>query len=421
MPVFGLIQGTLVFGVIDEIKLHYDNRQDSPKRKWSSQEDWKKRPIKQKKSTSDSSQKTLAAFLPGGKVVTKDTTIEEEDIRTFGFVLEDAKTRLAMSMPEEKDQVQSKLQCMIYKRLLEGLIAGLSTPLEGAIIDEFATVINADVICNLLDLDGECALSESFMADAQELCIGYNLNLMVMELEEERWSCNLNHLFRILSDIIDDLVKMAKKGAIDKGSYSVIQNELRLTYRQRGRWSPKKSASNRSKRQSQPSMGHRLRDRKINEERSGDKDILKMLQPESSMEELDEEAQVELALQISLDDTNKEEEEEKLADHTIVMPSSPTKERPKDSIIGTVRFQHDTHQLQEHLVDMMEMWRGKRPLRGVTVEQTWRCNHCEYQADCEWRQLKAEESLQQAINKRQKSEDEVMWSQVEEFPDDLEW
>jgi exonuclease V len=417
------VEGRLIFGVIDEVKLHREMKKVESAanggKKYSSQEEWKRKSSQQqRKAKQDSSQKTLAAFLPGGKAATKEAKEENgvDGVEIYGFVLEDAKTRLSMSMPEEKDQMQSKLQCMVYKRLLEGLVCGMANDLQGAKVDEFATPVTADVIMFYLDLQGHVPFSEVFMRDASDLCEGFNLPIKVDQLPDGRWSCSLPHLFTLLADTLDDFVGMARKGAADKSNFSVIQNELRLTYRRReGKW------SKRAKPKQQ-----RLRERRTQPPRRASRvgtSIAELLLVDRSTDDLDEEAQVELALQKSLDDTSKEEEEEKLADTTVALPSSPQKSRAKDFIIGTVRFPHDSVQLQEHLVDVMAMWRGERPLRGVKVEQTWRCDHCEYQTGCEWRQMKAEESLQLAMEKRQAQQDLEMWSQVDDFPDDelMQW
>lgn len=422
LPVFGFVEGRLIFGVIDEVRLHHENKlaqSVTGSKKYSSQEEWKRKSAsQQRKAKTDSSQKTLASFLPGGKAAPKRAIDEKEEgsRSIYGFVLEDAKTRLSMSMPEEKDQTQSKLQCMVYKRLLEGLVCGMASNLQGAKVDDFATPVTADVFLRYLNLDGDVAFSEAFMRDASDLCEGFHLPLKADQLEDGRWSCSLSHLFALLAATLDDFVEMARKGAIDKENFSVIQNELRLTYRRReGKLIKRTRSKTKHRRERQIQPPGRASDAVAS--------IAELLQADRSMDDLDEEAQVELALQMSMGDTTKEEEEEKLADTTIALPSTPQKSKAKDTIIGTVRFLHDSLQLQEHLVDVMSMWRGERPLRGVKVEQTWRCNHCEYQTGCEWRQMKAEESLQLAMQKKQAQQDLEMWSQVDEFPDDelMQW
>jgi exonuclease V len=407
------VEGQLVFGVIDEIRIHHEKKPalgGATPKKYSSQEEWKRKASPKKKIKLDSNQKGLAAFLPGGSTSAELQKMakgsqEENSTGMFGFVLEDAKTRFRMSIPEVKDQIQSKLQCMLYKRLLEGLVAGLASQCNGARLDMHATPVTADIILALLDLDGNAGLSESFMRDAKELCDNFQLSL------QEGEQCNLNYLFVVLASTLDSLVEKAQEGAAYKEDFTVIQDELRLTYRQReGKWS-KRGGKEKSK------------SPKPSQVKDSSGDIRKLLQGGVKVEELDEEAQVEFALQISLEDgEDKEKEKESLVEQSIPLRSPrKAKRKRKDVIIGTVRFPYDSHFLQQHLLDVMAMWKGDRPLRGVTIEQSWRCNQCEYYVDCEWRQMKAEEGFQRVMEKRQADEEQALWSQLDDLPDDMDW
>lgn len=380
-----------MFGVIDELKIHYYPQMDGVGggvgRTWSSQEEWRnKSTVVQKRPKRDTRQRTLAAFIPGVKDEKAQTKEQDQTPARFGFVLEDAKTRRSMHMPDAEDQKQSRLQCMLYKRLLDGLIAGLARDTLGANLDEHATPVSAAAVMALVGLQGNADLSETFLVDAEGLCDSLNLSLRVKTDTQGRQTCDLAHLFDLLATTLDDLTSMAQRGAANREDFSVIQDELRLTYRPReARWSKRKA------------------------------------KPALRSEDLDEEAQVELALQISLE-SSASIEEEQLNSASIALPVSPTRTPTKaTTIIGTSRFQHDSHLLQEHLIDVMAMWKGERPLKGVTLQQTWRCHHCEYLNDCEWRHQKAEEGLQRARDKRLADEEQALWSQVDDVPADMEW
>ncbi|KAI0783135.1 exonuclease V [Abortiporus biennis] len=65
-------------------------------------------------------------------------------------------------------------------------------------------------------------------------------------------------------------------------------------------------------------------------------------------------------------------------------------------IIGCKVFKMDKPMLDNYLQNVMEWWFGKRPPRGVGVELTRRCGHCEYKEGCEWREQKAEEEREKA-------------------------
>ncbi|KAG8886573.1 hypothetical protein FRB98_001221 [Tulasnella sp. 332] len=58
-------------------------------------------------------------------------------------------------------------------------------------------------------------------------------------------------------------------------------------------------------------------------------------------------------------------------------------------IIGRTRFPFSAAHLDVHLKSALEFWAGSREPRGVDLEDTWKCNSCEYMEECEWREAKA--------------------------------
>lgn len=58
-------------------------------------------------------------------------------------------------------------------------------------------------------------------------------------------------------------------------------------------------------------------------------------------------------------------------------------------ILGTRSFLYDPINLTSYLSDQMNWWRGQRDPRGVEVMEAWKCRICEFQEGCEWRQEKA--------------------------------
>lgn len=77
--------------------------------------------------------------------------------------------------------------------------------------------------------------------------------------------------------------------------------------------------------------------------------------------------------------------------------SSTTVRRSK--VIGTTRFPFDKNMLDQHLIAALEFWEGRREPRGVDLEESWKCNGCEYSEACEWREAKAVEYMAQAALK----------------------
>jgi len=58
-------------------------------------------------------------------------------------------------------------------------------------------------------------------------------------------------------------------------------------------------------------------------------------------------------------------------------------------IVGVTTFSYDVEMLDDYLESAVEFWRGDREPRGVEVEETWRCEYCEFSLNCEWREMKA--------------------------------
>ncbi|KIO18874.1 hypothetical protein M407DRAFT_224524, partial [Tulasnella calospora MUT 4182] len=61
------------------------------------------------------------------------------------------------------------------------------------------------------------------------------------------------------------------------------------------------------------------------------------------------------------------------------------------SIIGSKKFNFDQELLTKHIVAAIEFWESRREPRGVELEDTWKCDTCEFRDGCEWREAKAAE------------------------------
>ncbi|KAJ7058268.1 exonuclease V [Mycena amicta] len=82
--------------------------------------------------------------------------------------------------------------------------------------------------------------------------------------------------------------------------------------------------------------------------------------------------------------------------------SPPEPRSPKTSaIIGTKSFPLDEPALDAYLHSSVQWWTGRRKARGVAERQTRRCFSCEYFNDCEWREQKAAEKLAEVQRRRE--------------------
>ncbi|KAL3857978.1 hypothetical protein ACJMK2_012600 [Sinanodonta woodiana] len=54
---------------------------------------------------------------------------------------------------------------------------------------------------------------------------------------------------------------------------------------------------------------------------------------------------------------------------------------------------YDEILLESQVHHYLGFWRGKRPPEGVAIEEAWKCQRCDFNSVCEWRQRKAEECM----------------------------
>ncbi|GAP86291.1 putative defects in morphology protein 1 [Rosellinia necatrix] len=62
-------------------------------------------------------------------------------------------------------------------------------------------------------------------------------------------------------------------------------------------------------------------------------------------------------------------------------------------IIGNNSFPNDPDALDAYIKENLRWWRGERQPEGVTIEDTYKCNWCEFAETCQWRRDKEAEFL----------------------------
>ncbi|RAL17083.1 exonuclease V [Aspergillus homomorphus CBS 101889] len=65
--------------------------------------------------------------------------------------------------------------------------------------------------------------------------------------------------------------------------------------------------------------------------------------------------------------------------------SKPTTDTEK-RVLGSRSFLFDPTSMTSYVTDQMEWWRGYRHPRGVEVMDAWKCRICEFRDECSWRQ-----------------------------------
>ncbi|RMZ47296.1 hypothetical protein CA14_001946 [Aspergillus flavus] len=81
------------------------------------------------------------------------------------------------------------------------------------------------------------------------------------------------------------------------------------------------------------------------------------------------------------------------------LSSAPTTDT-ESRLLGSRSFLFDPTTLTAYLSDQMEWWRGERNPRGVEVMDAWKCRICEFRDECSWRQ---ERELAFAKRRRRRS------------------
>ncbi|KAJ7360999.1 exonuclease V [Mycena albidolilacea] len=376
IPVFGVVDGVVVIGIIDELLIR--NR--------SEPETGTKRP-------SDSA-------LPPQKRACRSPSCEPKPLlaptpsrRCIRLI--DTKTRRSFSLPSDEDAEPARLQVMLYHRLLIRLL-------------DSATLFDFAAFWPLVGVDSTATFSEVFLLQTAQLLGG----------TESPLKC------------LDDVVVLLRRklAALD---LPPVDDTLEIIYRSQNKYS--RGREKRKGREKTPAT-------------SEDDELTKAIA--MSLEDVFE-GQLAAALRESaafaaadiqagssnLDQTDVQGHgglglslvaggstrtpgpgpqnggsstagvwgrEPTLAVVDLAADSSPPPETgtARPEIIGTKEFTMDDAVLETYLNNALDWWRGKRSARGVSDRQTGRCFSCEYREDCEWREQKASEKLEEARQRR---------------------
>ncbi|KAJ3721826.1 exonuclease V [Lentinula raphanica] len=387
IPVFGFVEGTIVLGVIDEITYSAASptMQSHEKKRGMQSSPTTPQKLKRIRRSPSPSQSRITSFMsptitPIAETPVPDHPSSSNTLSTsFSLHLIDTKTRRKNSLPREEDTWSSKLQLMLYHRMLAKLMS-TQAPFDFSLL------------WNLLDLDDTLPFSDSFLTQT----------LLTPE------SNCLRHLI--------DLWRLA----VSRLEGADIHPTLQLIYRLQ----PK---------QQQRSKKHQNHNDPACQVTSSREEIEVAKAIEASLQDvqLKMSNQTQLVEPLAQGITNLEagslvnEQENSTIDpgllwaleqsllthlHDSGLESSThnegssskdvdcdiatqyqTKQTHHSDIIGTKEFEYNSQALDEYLLDVMKWWNGERKPRGVSLEQSGRCFSCEYRTGCEWREEKARE------------------------------
>ncbi|KAF5366932.1 hypothetical protein D9757_010842 [Collybiopsis confluens] len=320
MPVFGIVKGNVVLGIIDEVVL--DQPTTRIKRELKSPPST---PQKPKRARVSPSQLPITTFLSSSSVPLSSDTF----ITPYSFHLIDTKTRRNSSLPREEDALSSRLQLMMYHRMLANLIAS-STPFD------------FNSFWRKLGLDEAAPFSPKFLAQT-------------LLTRDEQCLKKLTQLwFRKTSQL--------------RGIQ--LSSTLQLIYRSQTKYRGRRQKnqhlpviSSKEEQDIATAVAASLRDvqmlPKVNQADAGGSVVEQ--KAGSSIEDPEVQREIEQSLLSRLDDAG------------LNLDYNQDDTRPQTDIIGTREFEVDHALLDNYLLDIMRWWNGERKPRGVSLEQSGRC------------------------------------------------
>ncbi|KAI5897784.1 uncharacterized protein SCHCODRAFT_02149170 [Schizophyllum commune H4-8] len=352
-PVFGIIHDEVVVGIIDEIhmKPYASPTPKTPKRA--------RPPLSQ-------SQNTIDKYLSPKKNSPVRSKSDVGHIRcpsvpppppppSYTLSLLDTKTRTARSMPSDLDALPSRIQLMLYKRILSDLLR--TSPSF-----DFA------YLWAKLDLDPYRPFPTTVLKDTG----------MLPDQLDGGQLC--------LSDVVELWWKLRDELNAE------VASRLQLVYR----------LIPEGERRGRRGKGRR---RETDFQEREDEGLARAIQ--ASLEDLREvETPPVEVVEGEINGATASHSEEvgipaiegasvtDVADNPGALPS------PSLEVIGTKEFIMDDAVLNAHVESVFQWWRGERAPQGVPVELARRCHTCEYMQDCEWREAKAQEAREKVEGRR---------------------
>ncbi|KAL0581078.1 hypothetical protein V5O48_000972 [Marasmius crinis-equi] len=330
MPVFGVIRGYVVTGVIDEVirkEAHTSSarlRKRPPSDSATFQEPKRRRtipgpaaPDSESSGTNPQPTSSLSSVLDDDSEA--NTSYQENGC--WNLHLSDTKARRSETLPSDDSSLPARIQMMIYHRLLSGLLGDF----------EFSS------LWTKAEIDPSEKFSESFTCRA---------GLMVGD-HPERLEC--------LRDLVTLWFTSMKELDV-----ACVDPRLALKYRSQ------------KNEQTKPRKGKGKAKEEVGLATTGEPYSETSTQRQS----------------LGLLDNGGSTCSAPIRDPDLSLPEEDA------SIIGTKKFLYSAPFLSQHLDDVLEWWEGYREPRGVPIEHAGtRCSlrSCKFSTECEWRKRKAQE------------------------------
>ncbi|PPQ99942.1 hypothetical protein CVT26_009297 [Gymnopilus dilepis] len=376
MPVFGIIHGEVVVGIMDEVcKLGVPPANDSPKTPSKRPAESASSPVNGKRArTISPSQRRVDSYFSSPKKSVEKAAAIDVDLPTetqTGYLLsiKDHKTRNRPFLPSDADMFPSQLQLMTYRRLLSELVSR-DPPYD------FAR------LWDTIGVDPTVVLPTKFLVQAR-----------LIKDTSDFPSTSLNDLVDSWRDLLDRSNILGVDTTLEL-IYHVKPNDIKGKRKARVGHRPMVTSDEDadlaraialSLESAAVQGGGESSRSTTGEDAAATVSEVVPAQTTDALSET-EDAQLQWALQQSVSPANAAKSSE---------DNSNAKKDVEDDgirsfkIIGSKCFPHDDQVLDDHLNHVMQWWRGEREPEGVPIDRTYRCNTCEYANDCEWRAQKA--------------------------------
>ncbi|KAL6304012.1 exonuclease V [Sparassis latifolia] len=469
MDVFGVIHGEPVIGIVDEIvrrpigaeanngtPLRSPNQRCSP----STPSKSKKRHSRRTPSLSQAQISTFFQISQATSGRAEDSSANVQvanETPSFTLHLSDTKTRRSPTLPSEHDALQSRLQLMIYHRLLSNMVASPAVPGVLAV-----QPLDFALLWEKFGLDPMRPFSEIFMQGASllldaEYASGHS-NAPIISCLDDLTALWMHTVEALDVNGVDSTMELiyrlqgSKKGKggrggkekerkVDADLAPALQASLNQTpILFEGGDDALARAIAESLKDSvdggraadcdmgiltqpgrSPDVATRAQPDPLQRDLHGGKPLLTLLEEilssNSSKRRREPAAEAvphidtaaeSTVLDVAVDDTveGTAVDTDSGAEDTSVdgenetsdgekTPTSGAELHEKAHILGSREFVMDNDLLDGYLTGVLQWWHGERPPHGVEIEDTGRCWSCEYKEGCEWREKKALELPQE--------------------------
>ncbi|KAJ3895139.1 exonuclease V [Lentinula edodes] len=405
-PVFGLIEGNIVVGIIDEITFSQaspSSPNHDKKRELQSSPSTPQKPKRTRRSPPPS-QSRITSFLSPAKASITLSTLDPPSSSgnhhsppTLHLI--DTKTRRTNSLPGDEDTLPSRFQLMLYHRMLTKLMATT---------DAF----DFSSFWQKLELDDVASFSHTFLAQtlltSETNCLHHLTDLWhiaVSRLNGAKIDSTLQLVYRLQPNRHRSFRKS------QKGSFTSSREEIEIAKAIEASMRDFQLKS-KDEQQLAQALAHSVTDPELGssvteQEKNlvDDPELLWALE-QSLLTRLNDNG---------LDSTDGASCAELLAaqsqDIQSPLPIDNAAQHQSSGnhhsdIIGTKQFEFDAKCLDEYLEDILKWWNGDRKPRGVSLEQSGRCFSCEYRFGCEWREQKARE-VEEGLKLRRQQKDVI--------------